>query len=142
MSFDLSAEAWEASILKPGVYDATVVSARVNPKNVITWLNIVFEVTGEHGEVRQIESLSALDAPPSSPRYSDTAQGRGRVKAILEANGRPLAFSSVDEVARALTGCRVSILIGSRTRDGLRVPTVDSIQGPASGGDMSLEAAE
>ena len=51
------------------------------------------------------------------------------MKAILEANGKPLAFSSVDEVPLVLLGCRASILIGSRTRDGLRVPVVASIQG-------------
>jgi hypothetical protein len=130
--FDLSDEAWEASILKAGTYDATVVSARVSPKNSIAWLKIVFEVTDENGEVRQIEDFSALDAPSSSARYSDTAKGKGRVKAILEANGKPLAFSSVDQVPAALNGCRVSIVIGSRTKDGLRVPIVDSIRGPAS----------
>ena len=130
--FDLSDEAWEASILKAGTYDATVVSARVSPKNGITWLKIVFEVTDENGEVRQIEDLSPLDAPPASARYSDTAKGKGRVKTILEANGKPLACSSVDHVPAALIGCRVSIVIGSRTKDGLRVPIVDGIRGPAS----------
>ena len=130
--FDLSDEAWEASILKAGTYDASVVNARVSPKNSIAWLKIVFEVTDENGEVRQIEDLSLLDAPPASARYSDTAKGKGRVKTILEANGKPLACSSVDQVLAALIGCRVSIVIGSRTQDGLRIPIVDRILGPAS----------
>jgi hypothetical protein len=126
--FDLSDEAWEASILKAGTYNATVLSTRVSLKYAITWLKIVFEVTDENGEVRQIEDLSLLDAPPSSAKYSDTAKGKGRVKTILEANGKPLAFSSVDDLPAALFGCRVSVVIGSRTRDGLKVPTVDRIR--------------
>ena len=52
--FDLSEEAWEASILKAGTYNATVLSARVSLKYAFTWLKIVFEVTDENGEVRQI----------------------------------------------------------------------------------------
>jgi hypothetical protein len=130
--FDLSDEAWEASILKAGTYNATVLSARVSLKYAITWLKIVFEVTDENGEVRQIEDLSLLDAPFSSARYSNTAKGKGRVKTILEANGKPPALRSVDQVPAALIGCRVSIVIGSRTQDGLRVPIVDRILGPAS----------
>jgi len=93
---------------------------------------IAYEVMDEHDHVHQIEELTALDAPVSSPRYNETAKGRSRVKTILEANGKPLDFSSVDQVPAALIGCRISIVVGSRTQDGLRVPIVDSIRGPAS----------
>jgi hypothetical protein len=130
--FDLSDEAWEASILKPGIYDAKVVNSRVNQKSSMTWLAIAYEVMDENGHVRQLDEMSAFDAPDSSPRYYETAKGKGRVRAILKANGKPLAFSSVDQVPAALIGCRVSIVIGSRTQNGLRVPIVDSIRGPAS----------
>lgn len=131
--FDLSDEAWEASILKPGIYDANVVSARVNSKNEITWLLIVFQVDDVHGEVRVVEDLTTLDAPPSSARHASTAQGRGRVKAILAGNDKPLTVTSVEQVPPALLGCRASIVVGSRMKDGLRVPSIESVQGPSAG---------
>jgi hypothetical protein len=141
-NFDLSDEAWEAEVLKPGTYDATVKYAHVNQKNEITWLKIVFEVVNENGEVREIGDFSALEAPPSSPRHGDTAKGKGRVKTILTANGKPLGLSSVDQVPAALLGCRVSLVIGSRTQDGLKVPIVSRVQGPASEPAASGQAAE
>src|SRR4051812_29709976 len=132
LSFDLSDKAWEAMILKPGTYDAVVTDARVSRKNETTYLRTVFEIADALGEVRKIENFSSLDAPPSSPRHGDTARGRSWVKAILAAHDKPLAYGSVDEVPAALLGCRVTVGIEWRTRDGLQVPIVSSIQGPAS----------
>src|SRR5207244_3049371 len=107
-----------------------------------TYLKITFEVVGEDGEARRIEDFSPFDAPPSSPRHNETAKGKGRVKAVLEANRKSLSFGSVDEVPAALIGCYVSIVIGSRTRDGLRVPTVDSVEASRAGSRASSHAAE
>src|SRR3954447_11591607 len=82
LSFDLSDKVWEATILQPGTYNAVVTDARVSRKNDVAYLKTVFEITDELGDVRQIVDFSSLDAPPSSPRYGDTARGRSWVKAI------------------------------------------------------------
>ena len=66
-----SLPSWGAALLKPGTYDATVVSARVSLKDTISWLKIVFEVTDEHGEVRR-SSLSLFRCRPSRPLATAT----------------------------------------------------------------------
>jgi hypothetical protein len=139
MPFDLSDEAWEASLPEPGIHNAKVTSVRLIPKDEMTLLLLVYEIVGKHGEVHHIEEFLTVDAPGSSSRL---AQGKGRVKAILIASGRPISFDSVDRVPASLIGCRVSVVVGRRIRDSLPVPVIESVQGPASDATALPPAAE
>jgi hypothetical protein len=137
--FDLSDGAWESSLPPTGVHNATVVSARVRVKNEIAWLTVTFELVGEDGVIHHIEDLLNVDAPGSSSRL---AQGKGRLRAILIANRKPISFASVEQTPDALIGCRVSVVVGRRIKDGLPVPIIESIQGPASDARALPQAAE
>ena len=138
-SFDLSGEAWEASLPASGIHNAKVANVRLISKDVTTLLLIVYEIVDNNGEVHHIEEFLTVDAPGSSPRL---AQGKGRVRAILIASGKPISFDSVDRVPASLIGCRVSVVVGRRNKDGLPVPVIESIQGPASDAAALPPAAE
>jgi hypothetical protein len=72
-----------------------------------------------------------LDAPRADSVYTRSAQGKGRVKAIMEANGKPLQFSDIQAVPASLIGCSITIAVGHRDVDGLPAPSVQGVVGPA-----------
>jgi hypothetical protein len=104
--------------------------ASINPKSDITYLNLDYKVRDLAGKSFVIAEMLVLDAAITNPRYTQSAQGKARVKAIMEANTRPLEFANIQAVPLALIGCRARIAVGHKYVEGLPVPTVQGIVGP------------
>ena len=88
--------AWET--ISAGLYDATVTSVTYSYKAVIS-INIAYKFIDTHGELYTVAEWLAFDAPRSSPRYFDTAQGKGRINQILKTMGLTLADLGVDWIS-------------------------------------------
>jgi hypothetical protein len=129
--FSVSEDEWAKTIPPPGHYQATVVDASINPKSNVTWLKINYRIQNGDGPPFPLEELLLLDADRQDPLYSRSAQGKSRVKVLMEANGRPLTFTTIHEVPKALMGCRAMIAVGHKNNDGLPVPIVKGIVGSA-----------
>jgi hypothetical protein len=129
--FSVAEEEWTKTIPQPGHYDAMIIRAWINPKPDIVYLNIEYRIVDQSGRPYTVIEMAVLDTQRSNPRHSQSAQGKGRVKAIMEANGQPLEFTSIQAVPLELIGCRVRIAVGNRYVEGLPVPVVQGIVGPA-----------
>jgi hypothetical protein len=130
--FSVGEDDWTQTIPKPGHYAATVAKASIDLKSRVTYLYIDYMFKDDAGRRFTVADYPlVLDAAPQDRLYSRSAQGKGRVKAIMEANARPLQFTSIQAVPLALIGCRVTIALGHRDVDGLPVPSVQGIVGPA-----------
>jgi hypothetical protein len=130
-SFSVAEDDWTKTIPSPGHYEATVVRASIHPKSNVTYLKIEYSIQNGDGLRLALDELLPLDADPHDALYSRSAQGKSRVKAIMEANSRPLTFATVHEVPKALIGCRAIITVAHKNIDGLPVPIVKGIVGPA-----------
>ena len=122
---------WET--IDAGLYDATVTSVTYSYKAVIS-INIAYEID-THGALYTIAEWLALEAPRSSPRYFDTAQGKGRVSQILKTMGLTLADLGVDwisEIPEKIVDARIRLMIGTKDQYGLQVPYVIDVVGPVS----------
>jgi hypothetical protein len=128
--FSVGEDVWTQTIPKPGHYPATVVDARINPRSGVVYLNIEYAILGNDGRRFIVTDFLVLDAPPQDRQYTRSAEGKGRLKGILEANGKPLQFASIQAVPLALIGCKVTIAVDHRNTDGLAVPRVRGIVGP------------
>jgi hypothetical protein len=120
--------------ISAGLYDATVTSVSYSYKAVIS-INIAYRIIDTHGELYTVAEWLTFDAPRSSPRYFDTAQGKGRVSQILKAMGLTLADLGVDwisEIPEKIVGARVGLMIGTRNQYGLQVPYVTDVVAPAN----------
>jgi hypothetical protein len=129
--FSVAEEEWTKTIPQPGHYDALIANASINPKPDIVFLNVEYRIADHAGRPYVVGDMTVLDAKPTNPRHSQSAQGKGRVKAIMEANGKPLSFPNIQAVQHELTGCRVKIAVGHKYVNGLPVPVVQGIVGPA-----------
>jgi hypothetical protein len=129
--FSVAEEEWIKTIPQPGHYDAQIIRARINPKPDIVYLNIEYRIVDQAGRPYTVTEMTVLDAKPTNGRHSQSAQGKNRVKGIMEANGKPLSFGDIQAVPIELTGCRARIAVGHRDADGLPVPVVQGIVGPA-----------
>jgi hypothetical protein len=129
--FSVAEDDWAQAIPKPGHYPATVVNSWINPRSGVVYLNIEYAIPGDDGRRFIVTDFLVLDAPLQDRQYTRSAEGKGRVKAIMEANSKPLQFSSIQAVPLALVGCRITIAVGHRDADGLPVPKVQGIVGPA-----------
>ena len=69
-------------VLPMGAYSATIDDVRVN-FGALTWLGITYRVQYAE-EDYSVSEILALDAPLSSADYSRTAEGKGRVRQILQ----------------------------------------------------------
>ena len=138
---------WRA--LPPGTYDAIVDEVDFSFKAMV-WLMVVYRVQHEGQEFRLREVL-ALDASETSADYQRTAEGKGRIKQILDAHG--IAMSSIKDypdIPALLKGRAVRITVSHKTENGLKVPHVRAVSGPdeepppvkvRSGGKSSGSAA-
>jgi hypothetical protein len=131
-TFSVAEEDWENTIPSPGHYDAEIIRASINPKSDITYLTIEYQIVDQAGRPYSVIELAVLDAKRTSSRHAQSAQGKGRVKSIMEANGKPLTFSSIQAVPLELMGCRVRIAVGHKDIEGLPVPVVHGIVGPVT----------
>lgn len=128
--FSVAEEEWTKTIPQPGHYDALIVNASINPKPDIVFLNVEYRIADHAGRPYVVGDMTVLDAKPTNPRHSQSAQGKGRVMSIMETNGKPLTFRNIQAVPLELTGCRVKIAVGHKYVDGLPVPVVQGIVGP------------
>jgi hypothetical protein len=128
--FSVAKDDWAAEIPNPGHYAATVTSASIKLKSKVVFLSIDYRIVDNDGRPFTLTDFLVLDAPQEDSVYIRTAQGKGRVKGIMEANGKALQFSDIQAVPAALIGCRVTIAVGHRDVDGLPAPTVHGIVGP------------
>src|SRR6516165_5411109 len=98
--------------------------------NAVVWLNVVYRVQHEGHEFRLREFL-AFDAAETSADYQRTAEGKGRIKQILDAHG--IAMSSIKDypdIPTLLIGKAVRITVSHKTENGLKVPHVRAVSGP------------
>jgi hypothetical protein len=130
-AFSVSEEDWLASIPRPGHYDALIIHAWINPKSDITYLNVEYRIVDHDEQPYTVVEMVVLDAKQTNPRHSQSAKGKGRVKAIMEANGKPLEFRDIQAVPLALVGCRVRIAVGHKNTGDLPAPAIQGIVGPA-----------
>jgi hypothetical protein len=126
-------EDWLASIPQPGHYDALITHAWINPKSDITCLNVEYRIVDQAQQPYMVVEMLVLDAKHTHPRHSQSAQGKGRVKVIMETSGKPLEFRNIQAVPLALIGCRVRIAVGHKYTGDLPVPTVQGIVGAVMG---------
>jgi hypothetical protein len=129
--FSVAEDDWAAAIPKPGHYAATVTSASIKLKSQVVFLSINYRIADGDGAQFMLADFLVLDAPREDSVYTRSAQGKGRVKAIMEANGKPLQFSNIQAVPEALIGCSITIAVGHRDVDGLPAPCVQGIVRPA-----------
>jgi hypothetical protein len=128
--FSVAEDDWLKTIPPLGHYPAAI-SGSVILKSGIAWLKLEYVIQHNVGQRHTLSELLVLDADPQDPKYSQSVRGKGRLKAIMEVNGRPLTFSDINEVPKALLGCRAIIAVVHKDTDGLPVPTVRGIVGPA-----------
>jgi hypothetical protein len=97
----------------------------------VVWLIIVYHVQHE-GEDFRLREMLALDAPRASADYFRTAEGKGRVKQILDAHGVPeSAVTHFDDIVELLRGKAVTVEISHKKESGLKVPRVHAVLGSA-----------
>ena len=118
---------WRA--LPPGVYDAIVDDVEFSFKSMV-WLIVVYWVQHEGQEFRLREVL-ALDASETSADYQRTAEGKGRIKQILDAHAIPMSsIKDYPDIPALLKGKTVRITVSHKTENGLKVPHVRAVSGP------------
>jgi hypothetical protein len=117
-------------VLPMGAYSATIDDVRIN-FSATTWLGITYRV--QHAEEDySVSEILALDAPLHSADYSRTAEGKGRIKQILQIHG--LAEETIKDftdIQRALLGLSLRIEVTHKLVSGLPVPRVHSVLGKA-----------
>jgi hypothetical protein len=129
--FSVAEDDWAKTIPAPGQYEATVVAATIHQKSKATYMNIEYSIQNGDDQRFTLAELLTVEADRQDAPYSRLAQGWSRLKAIMEANSQPLKFDSVHEVPKALKGCRAIIAVAHKNIDGLPVPVVRGIVGPA-----------
>lgn len=118
-------------VLPMGAYSATIDDVRINFA-ATTWLRITYRV--QHAEEDySVSEILALDAPLHSADYSRTAEGKGRIKQILQIHG--LAEETIKDftdIQKLLPGMSVRIEVRHKNVSGLLVPRVQAILGKAA----------
>ena len=115
-------------VLPMGAYSATIDDVRVN-FGALTWLGITYRVQYAE-EDYSVSEILALDAPLSSADYSRTAEGKGRVKQILQINDLPVeTIKDFTDIQKLLPGMSVRIEVTHKFVSGLPVPRVQAILG-------------
>jgi hypothetical protein len=122
--FSVDEKDWANTIPQPGHYAAVILNASISPKAEITYLHLEYEIIDHVGHPFIITEMLTLDAKRTSSRYSQSVEGKGRVRGILKACGKPLKFSGIEEVPKALIGCRLTIAVGHKYVEELPTPKV------------------
>jgi hypothetical protein len=121
---------WRA--LPPGTYDAIVDEVDFSFKAMV-WLMVVYRVH-HGGQEFRLRELLALDASETSADYQRTAEGKGRIKQILDAHG--IATSSIKDypdIPALLKDKAVRITVSHKTENGLKAPYVRGVSGQTEG---------
>jgi hypothetical protein len=116
----------EWRVIPAGVHVAVVEKVDFSFKSV-TWLTIVYFVRSGSEEFR-IREILALDAPVASAEYARTAEGRGRVKQLLDAYEVPESeVKDFPDISNLLRGKAVKIAISHKEQCGLKIPYVSAV---------------
>ncbi len=123
---DFSLE-WNAP--KAGDYNARVTDIEIFSGDTIS-LRISYETQSEprYGLFEYVR----IDAPTHHPRYAEVGPGRARIVQLAEAAGiDPKTINSIDALPDLLTGVRAKIRVDLQIKDGVQVPVVRTVLGPA-----------
>jgi hypothetical protein len=109
--------------LPAGVHDAIISKVSLHFGGA-TFVTLSYQVRHD-GKDYCVHELLTFDAPIGSPQHQRSAEGKGRVKQILQAHGRSESeIQDYDDVERVLCGLRVKIHTVLRNQNGLPVPRV------------------
>ena len=114
--------------LPAGVHDAILDGVDFS-FGAATYLRLSYKIQHD-GELYYLHEMLTFDAPIASPQHQRAAEGKGRVKQILQVHG--LSESEIkdfDDVERVLRGLRVTMLTTLKKQNGLPVPCVSGILG-------------
>ena len=121
---------WEP--LNPGIYDAEVVAVNYSFKDTIS-INVVYEVTKADGSAYVLSEWLALEAPKTSPRYVQTAEGKGRLAQLLQLKGLSISdvksAGGLEAIPGMVIGIRPRVVVGNQERNGLMAPVIRGIMG-------------
>ena len=123
---DFSLE-WNAP--KAGDYDARITDIEIFSGDTIS-LRISYETQSDprYGLFEYVR----IDAPTHHPRYAEVGPGRARIVQLAEAAGiDPKTINSIDALPDLLTGVRAKIRVDLQIKDGVPIPVVRSVLGPA-----------
>jgi hypothetical protein len=115
-------------VLPPGVYDAAIHEVDFKFGSTI---DIVIDYRVPHGGLDyHVSEWLTLDAPRNSPLYNATAQGKGRIRQILDAYEEKLrAKLEPTEIVAALKGKVLRVAITHRMINDLPVPKITGVLG-------------
>jgi hypothetical protein len=120
-----------------GQHNAMIEQVELN-FSAVTWLKIGYRIQFQ-GQDYWIRELLAFAAPLDHPDYQRTAEGKGRVRQILQVLG--LSENDIQDFAdieTKLHGAQVQIVVAHKSQHGLPVPVVRAVIGKAM---ASAEAA-
>jgi hypothetical protein len=121
----------ELRLVPAGEHIAVIDEVCINFAKIV-WLTIVYRIQHE-GEEFRIREMLALEAPTASADYQRTAEGKGRVKQILDAhNVLPSEIKDFVDIPELLRGKAVRIVVSHKEESGLKVPRVSSVVGKAA----------
>ena len=115
-------------VVPQGQHDATIEQIELN-FSAVTWLKIGYRIQFQ-GQDYWILEMLALDAPLESPDYQRTAEGKGRIRQILQVLG--LSENDIQDFAdieTKLRGAQVQIVVAHKSQHGLPVPVVRAVIG-------------
>jgi hypothetical protein len=123
-------------VVPQGQHNAIIEQVELN-FSAVTWLKIGYRIQFE-GQDYWIREMLALDAPLDAPSYQRTAEGKGRIRQILQV----LSLSENDiqdfaDIETRLGGAQVQIIVAHKSQHGLPVPVVRAVIGK---GRASAEA--
>ena len=127
----------EWRVVPAGTHNATIDQVELT-FSTITWLKMGYHIRSQ-GEDYWVTEMLALEAPADSLDYRRTAEGKGRIRQVVQVLG--LSEHDIREFAdieAKLRGAQVQIVVAHRIQYGLPVPVVRAVIGK---GEASADAA-
>ena len=122
----------EWRVVPAGTHNATIDQVELT-FSTITWLKIGYHIRCQSEDYWVTEML-ALEAPADSLDYRRTAEGKGRIRQVVQVLG--LSEHDIREFAdieAKLRGVQVQIVVAHRIQYGLPVPVVRAVIGQRHG---------
>jgi hypothetical protein len=112
----------------------------------LTALKLTYSVEYK-GEKYALSEFLPFMGEKTHPRYTDTAKGKARLKQLLPREALSAIAESGDltELAEALVGLPVVVMVGVSIKNGLAVPYIANVkrdQGPKTDPEKTLTVAE
>jgi hypothetical protein len=128
---DLTDDAFEAQLIKPGTYEGQLAGARqVGHDQVFVAFTWRIDVPGRDSAVIEEFLCAGFAGGVGDP--AQTTLFRKRVKSICEAHGIAPRFESLDALIAAVIGKQMRIVVGRGTKAGLPVAKVAALLPPAA----------